>query len=563
MSSGSRDPLRLLQEQAAAANERPDRQPGIVSLDGLLFEAMPLPALLLSRAGRILRANAQARDRLQMAEELAVPALADGLLNCLSRADRGRLFEALRLTLPGQMRRLERLHLCAGSAPEVAVTAWLQAVPDPAGGHAVLFQWQDVAVELLGALQQGLFEQAPDAWQAFDAQGHQVYANPTARLWLGQGDGPDQAGVVPLDRLLPLGAALRLQQKMQEVQRSGQAQCFDHELQARGGSRPIRVSCFPLRGARGEVVGVGSCWHDLTGEWEQRSEHQFSEALFLQAHDSLAVLDRAGLVRRVNPAFERNTGFSAANMVGRSIRVLHDPAEGDISYDAIWALVKRNGLWSGQLRCRNAAGEHRLGWAVINVIQSAVGLAEGYLLAFTDLTELYRAHAQVIQLASFDTLTGLPNRSLFQDRLRQQQLLADRQLQSFALMFIDLDHFKEVNDSQGHHVGVELLMLIAHRLRDSVREMDTVARLGGDEFVVLLPNTGRAAAQELAQRLLRYLHEPLKLDQLPGYRPQASVGLAMYPDDGRDLETLICSADQAMYAAKRAGRNQVRPYQPD
>ncbi len=179
------------------------------------------------------------------------------------------------------------------------------------------------------------------------------------------------------------------------------------------------------------------------------------------------------------------------------------------------------------------------------------------------LTELYRAHAQVIQLASFDTLTGLPNRSLFQDRLRQQQLLADRQLQSFALMFIDLDHFKEVNDSQGHHVGVELLMLIAHRLRDSVREMDTVARLGGDEFVVLLPNTGRAAAQELAQRLLRYLHEPLKLDQLPGYRPQASVGLAMYPDDGRDLETLICSADQAMYAAKRAGRNQVRPYQPD
>lgn len=563
MNSAKRDPLQILQQQAADANQRPGRQPGMGDLDGLLFEAMPLPALLLSRAGRILRANAQARSRLQMAKELAVPVLADGLLNCLSRADRRRLLEALRLILPEQMRRLERLRLCVGSASESNVTAWLQAVPDPAGGHVVLMQWQDTAVELLGALQQGLFEQAPDAWQAFDTQGDRIYANPTARQWLGQGDGPQQAGEVPLDRLLTLGAALHLQQKIQEVQRSGRAQCFHHELKAPSGSRPIRVSCFPLRGAQGQVVGVGSCWHDLTDEWAQRSEHQFSEALFLQTHDSHALLDCAGLVRRVNPAFERNTGFSAARLVGRSLRLLHDPSEGEPSYDAIWAQLQETGHWSGQLRTRRADGQHNFGWCSINAVQSAQGRTEGYLLAFTDLTELHRAYEAIARLASFDTLTGLPNRSLFQDRLRQQQLLADRQEQAFALLFMDLDHFKQVNDTLGHQAGDELLVLIAHRLRDSVREMDTVARLGGDEFVILLPNTGRAAAQELAKRLLRFLHEPLALGQLPDYRPQASVGLAIYPDDGRDLETLMRCADQAMYAAKRAGRNQLATFLPE
>ena len=175
-------------------------------------------------------------------------------------------------------------------------------------------------------------------------------------------------------------------------------------------------------------------------------------------------------------------------------------------------------------------------------------------------TEARRASDEILRLATTDSLTGLPNRNLFLDRLNQVVSLARRERETFALLFADLDHFKEVNDTLGHAVGDELLIEIAHRLRDAVREMDTVARLGGDEFVVLLPNISRDHALELADRLLHQLHEPMALDGTPDYRAQASVGLVMFPDDGDSGEALLRHADQAMYAAKRAGRNQLQAY---
>lgn len=184
----------------------------------------------------------------------------------------------------------------------------------------------------------------------------------------------------------------------------------------------------------------------------------------------------------------------------------------------------------------------------------------GYLAVQTDITDLRQANEKIRLLANTDTLTGLPNRKRFLEQLDGEISKAGTHHPSFALLFLDLDHFKEVNDSLGHHMGDYLLVQIAHRLGEATRASDIVARLGGDEFTVLLPATSRDDAIMIAHQILQHVHYPLLLDSFINYRPQASIGIAMYPEDGQTGLELLKRADQAMYAAKHKGRNQARAY---
>jgi len=289
-------------------------------------------------------------------------------------------------------------------------------------------------------------------------------------------------------------------------------------------------------------------------------DRRMSEAVFLNSHEAIIVTDARGHYRRVNPAFERLTGFSAAQVRGRVARLMATPDdEVDLLREMLLSTAER-GRWTGEALQHTAEGRMLAVRCSVTALIDADGDRLGYMAILTDLSELRRASDEIARLATTDSLTDLPNRALFQDRLQQALSQARRRNQSFALLFADLDHFKEVNDTLGHAVGDELLVVIARRLRDSVREMDTVARLGGDEFVMLLPNINRAQAIELADRLLQHLQQPMTLDGLPDYRAQASVGMVMYPDDGVSLDELMRHADQAMYAAKRGGRNQLQAY---
>jgi diguanylate cyclase (GGDEF)-like protein len=175
---------------------------------------------------------------------------------------------------------------------------------------------------------------------------------------------------------------------------------------------------------------------------------------------------------------------------------------------------------------------------------------------------LHDAKLALAHQASYDDLTGLPNRSLFNDRITQLMASSTRHNKPFALLFVDLDRFKEVNDTLGHQIGDMLLREVSKRLQEGVRQEDTVARIGGDEFVVLLPDTHAEGAQAVAANLLARLREPMQLEQTLSYRPMASVGLSVFPQDGDTPDLLLRNADLAMYAAKIDGRNRMTAYVP-
>jgi diguanylate cyclase (GGDEF)-like protein len=226
----------------------------------------------------------------------------------------------------------------------------------------------------------------------------------------------------------------------------------------------------------------------------------------------------------------------------------------------MWKALHDKGQWSGEINNRRADGTFYSVWSTINMVRDTDGGVLHYIAVQTDVTALHNAQVELARQAAYDTLTGLPNRTLFADRIAQLVAMSKRQQKSFSLLFIDLDRFKEVNDTLGHLVGDGLLREIGRRLQLGVRAEDTVARIGGDEFVVLLPNADQKGAHNLAGLLLQRLNEPFMLQQATPYRPMASVGLATYPHDGQTPDELLRSADLAMYDAKLGGRNRTATY---
>ncbi len=408
-------------------------------------------------------------------------------------------------------------------------------------------------------LTRSLLDCSNDNIFAFDLEGRCLYANRQALELTGR---PlVQLLGLKLDQILPLQDALLYCQENQQVINSGQPAVFHHTLDLAGRPREMRVLKYPLRGADNGIWGIGCVSRDVTAERAAERDQLMSETVFLHSNDAIVVADASGHLLRANPAFERLTGYGALALPGCFAQLLRpDGSPGGELEAPILEGLRLQGRWTGEAQLRTAAGAQLVVRLSVTALVDAAGNAQGYMAVISDLTEARRASDEILRLATTDSLTGLPNRTLFQDRLNQAVSQARREQQSFALLFADLDHFKEVNDTLGHAIGDELLMVIAHRLHDAVREMDTVARLGGDEFVVLLPNINRDNALELADRLVHQLHEPMVLDGTPDYRAQASVGLVMFPDDGDSAEALLRHADQAMYAAKRAGRNQLQAY---
>ena len=344
--------------------------------------------------------------------------------------------------------------------------------------------------------------------------------------------------------------------------------CFDPDPRSGHGGQRVLLQLIE-RQVHSDAGQEPSSWDGPRDPGEPRDRYDsrdplMSETVFLNSNDAIVVTDALGRLRRVNPAFERLTGFSVGAWPHRFTQLLQPGRAGAGELEAeILDAIRQQGRWSGEALLRTADAGERMVRLSLTALADADGCAQGYMAIIGDLTESRRASDEILRLATTDSLTGLPNRALFQDRLNQSVLLAQREQQTFALLFADLDHFKEVNDTLGHAVGDQLLIVIAHRLRDAVRDMDTVARLGGDEFVMLLPNISRAHAFDLAERLVLQLNQPMTLEGMPDYRAQISVGLVMFPDDGESADALLRHADQAMYAAKRAGRNQLQAYTPE
>ena len=319
------------------------------------------------------------------------------------------------------------------------------------------------------------------------------------------------------------------------------------------------------KGSDGRHLAVSMAL-DVTERHQTETELRIA-ATALESQEGTVICDAAGVILRVNQAFSRITGYSSEEAVGKRSNLLksgrHDPE----FYRSMWDSISRDGSWTGEIWNRRKTGEIYPEWLNITAVKGVDSKVTHYVGTFSDVTHRKEAEDQIKQLAFFDPLTGLPNRRLLTDRLNQALAARTRNDREGALLFVDLDDFKKVNDTQGHETGDLLLQDVARRLITSFREADTVARLGGDEFVVLLadlsgdPEEAAAQAEIVGEKILSVLGEPY---QLSGnlFRITPSVGITLFGNQRGSIDELMKQADIAMYQAKAAGRNTLRFFDP-
>ena len=291
-------------------------------------------------------------------------------------------------------------------------------------------------------------------------------------------------------------------------------------------------------------------------------ELQLYSLVLKNSSEGMVVTDENNLIVAVNPAFSRITGFSFEDVKGRNPNMLKSGRHDRAFYQAMWDQIADTGQWQGEIWDRRKNGEVHAKWLTINTIRNEDGSIHRYVALFSDITEKKMSEELIWRQANFDTLTGLPNRDMFRDRLGQEVKKSIRAELPLALLLVDLDQFKEVNDTLGHAVGDKLLIEAAKRISSSIRESDTVARLGGDEFTVVISEiTDEAHVEDVAQKIISSLAKPFRLGDEVVYI-SASIGITVYPNDSRDIDALMKNADQAMYAAKNKGRNRYSYFTP-
>lgn len=284
-------------------------------------------------------------------------------------------------------------------------------------------------------------------------------------------------------------------------------------------------------------------------------ETNLSAMAYLNTAQAIMITDAEGVIVSVNPAFTQITGYVADEVLGKTPKILNSGIQDKAFYQAFWQALKEQGAWQGELINRRKNGEIYSQWLNVTSARHADGSIASYISVFSDMTPLHETEKRLSFIAYHDTLTGLPNRELFLDRLGRTASQGRRSGQPFTLMFIDLDGFKAVNDRLGHEVGDQVLQMAAQRLNEAVREADTVARLGGDEFVIILPNlSGADHVGSVAGKLIRALSAPMTLGGETVFIG-GSIGCAEFPKDSKEELALLRQADEAMYAAKRAGGN--------
>lgn len=358
----------------------------------------------------------------------------------------------------------------------------------------------------------------------------------------------------------------RFFRSMQESAQSLQPWQVDYRIHTpSGASKWLRVDAVPEKNDEGQITWYGFVT-DVTITKAMESELRIAAATF-ESQEGIFVTDAKGVILRVNHAFSKISGYSDVEATGQSPSFLKSGRHDKEFYRKLWSALIEEGFWLGEIWNRRKNGEIYPQWVTISSVKDTDGRTSNYVAAFTDITELKKSEEKVYNLAFFDPLTGLPNRRLLLDRVRQAIAASQRSRLYGAVVFLDLDHFKVLNDTKGHDIGDELLIQAAQRLSKGVREGDTVARLGGDEFIVLLqdlshdPREAATVAGGVAEKLRLATNQAYDLSGYP-YLLSSSIGVTLFVDKEPGVDVLLKQADLALYQAKAAGRNTIRFFDP-
>ena len=387
-----------------------------------------------------------------------------------------------------------------------------------------------------------MIDHATDMVLLQDSHGTLVYANRAARDYLEQDDGHHQQLIALLssagNHSLPHTVEVRLENayghQHLEVTLTGLAYQDEHYL------------CATAR--------------DISQRHHAARQQRLAARVFESSNEAILITSADNRILAVNHAFTQITGYSEQDVLGHAPSMLASGQHHADFYQQMWDSLRAGGQWSGEIWNRRKNGEIYPEWLNISVLTDELGNITHHVALFSDISERKAHEARIQHLAEFDALTDLPNRILIHDRLQQAIRQAERQAGQLAVLFVDLDHFKNINDTLGHNKGDELLKQVASRLCGAVRELDTVGRTGGDEFVLILPAINQPdEAAQVAERILRAMQTPFDVAGA-SLVVGCSIGISLLPDDGQDIQTLLMNADLAMYHAKAQGRNTFRFY---
>jgi len=301
---------------------------------------------------------------------------------------------------------------------------------------------------------------------------------------------------------------------------------------------------------------------DISERKQSEQELQLAATVYLTLEEAIAVTDENNRIIAINPAFTQLTGYTAEEAIGRPMSLLKSGRQDNAFYQEMWGKLNTSGQWQGEIWNRRKNGDEYLARLSINTVYGKNGEVIRRVVTSSDITEKKRVEEVLYKQANIDPLTELPNRRMFLDRLQRAINKTHRGHQKLALMFLDLDHFKDINDTLGHDMGDRLLKEATQRLMGCIRETDTLARPGGDEFTLIMGELHDAKSIErVAQAMVQAMMMPFQLKGESCY-VSVSIGIALYPDDADNLEDLLKKADQAMYAAKDEGRGRFSFFMP-
>ncbi|MBE9608859.1 putative bifunctional diguanylate cyclase/phosphodiesterase [Chitinilyticum piscinae] len=332
---------------------------------------------------------------------------------------------------------------------------------------------------------------------------------------------------------------------------------FEWRLHGARGEHVLLGSRFPLIDSQGDVYAFGFAATDISEQLLADEQARLTAKVFDNASEGILITDGSGIIIAVNAAFTQITGHQAGDAIGRRSRMFA-PGESDTA--ELQQILRDGGHWQGEMRDRHRSGHHYPAWLSISAVTGSDGRVTHCVGVFSDITARKESEQRLQYLATHDPLTGLYNRAGLQEQLQRRIAGCDRSREALALLFIDLDRFKAVNDSFGHALGDSLLQQVAMRLQASLQEHDLVARLGGDEFTVLLDDfPSHAALSTIADLLVSEMGRPYRIEGHELYLT-SSIGVSLYPQDADDAQGLLRTADIAMYRAKELGKNTFQFY---
>lgn len=385
-----------------------------------------------------------------------------------------------------------------------------------------------------------------------------LYVNPSAVVLGGAKSAQELMDRPLMERVHPDFRAVALARIRASLADGGDMPRYEEKfLKMDGSVMDVEIQGTAIR-YQGEPA-IQACFQDITQRKRTDEDLRLAASVFTHAREGIMITDMSGNIVAVNETFTQITGYAANEAMGRNPRFLKSGRHGADFYLAMWATIAVQDHWSGELWNRRKDGELYAGLLTVSAVRDDAGATQNYVALFSDITPMKEYQNQLEHIAHYDVLTGLPNRALLADRLRHAMLQSQRRQRSLAVVYLDLDGFKNVNDDHGHAVGDELLIVVARRMKAALRDGDSLARFGGDEFVAVLADLEYDGdCEPVLVRLLLAAAAPLTLDARSGpviVQVSASLGVTLYPKDHVDADLLVRHADHAMYLAKQSGKN--------